>query len=125
MRLDKWLWAARFYKTRSQAAEAVQGGKIHVNGSRAKPARLVRIGDTMRVRKEPYEYNLVVTALSAIRRGAEWAHTLYRESDDSVKERERIAAQAKLDQVLHSSQQPKGRPTKRDRRALERLKRGW
>ena len=120
VRLDKWLWAARFYKTRSLASEAIAGGKVQVNGDRAKRARPVVVGDEVRVRQGPYEFLIVVRALSARRGPASVAAELYEERPESRAAREAMALQLK---TLHAAFVPeKGRPTKRDRRDLERLK---
>jgi len=123
VRVDKWLWAARFFKTRSLATEAIAGGKVHVNGERVKPAKLVQIGDTLEVRQGPYEFHLVVRGLAERRGPAAAAAALYDESAASREGRERVAAQLK---VVHAAFIPdqKGRPTKRDRRAIEKFKRG-
>jgi len=120
VRLDKWLWAARFYKTRSLAAEAIAGGKVQVNGDRAKRARPLQVGDEVRLRQGPYELLVVVRALSAKRGPASVAAELYEERPESRAAREAMALQLKS---LHAAFVPdKGRPTKRDRRDLERLK---
>jgi ribosome-associated heat shock protein Hsp15 len=120
VRLDKWLWAARFYKTRSLAAEAVAGGKVQVNGDRAKRARPLQVGDEVRLRQGPYELLVVVRALAARRGPASVAAELYEERPASRAAREAMALQLKS---LHAAFVPeKGRPTKRDRRDLERLK---
>ena len=120
VRLDKWLWAARFYKTRSLAAEAIAGGKVQVNGDRAKRARPLQVGDEVRLRQGPYELLVVVRALSARRGPASVAAELYEERPESRAAREAMALQLKS---LHAAFVPdKGRPTKRDRRDLERLK---
>jgi ribosome-associated heat shock protein Hsp15 len=120
VRLDKWLWAARFYKTRSLAAEAIGGGKVQVNGDRAKRARPLAIGDEVRVRQGPYEHTVVVRVLSERRGPATQAATLYEETAASREARERLAIQLK---TLHSAFVPdRGRPTKRDRREIEKLK---
>jgi len=120
VRLDKWLWAARFYKTRSLAAEAVAGGKVQVNGDRAKRARPLQVGDEVRLRQGPYELLVVVRAVSARRGPASVAAELYEERPESRAAREAMALQLKS---LHAAFIPeKGRPTKRDRRDLERLK---
>ena len=120
VRLDKWLWAARFFKTRALAAEAVAGGKVQVNGDRAKRARPLQIGDEVRVRQGPYEFLVVVRALSARRGPASVAAELYEERPESRAAREAMALQLK---TLHAAFVPeKGRPTKRDRREIERLK---
>jgi ribosome-associated heat shock protein Hsp15 len=121
-RLDKWLWVARFYKTRSLASEAIAGGKVQVNGDRAKRARPVQVGDEIRIRQGPYEHQIVVRELSSRRGPAPEAARLYEERPESRAARETMALQLK---TLHSAFVPeKGRPTKRDRREIERWKRG-
>lgn len=121
VRLDRWLWAARLYKTRSLAAQAIEGGKIQVNGDRAKRSKLLQIGDQVRVRRGPFEYQLVVRALSEHRGPAAQAATLYQESDASRQRRETLMAQLRMARV--PTYEGKGRPTKRDRRRLEKLRR--
>ncbi len=110
-RVDKWLWAARFFKTRGLAADAAESGKVLVNGMRAKPAKAIAPGDMLEIRVSKFRFEVEVLALSAKRGGAPEAQKLYRETDDSRAQREALAAQA----------QPvfKGRPTKRDRRRIE------
>jgi len=120
VRLDKWLWAARFFKTRSLASEAIAGGKVQVNGDRAKRARPVQVGDEVRVRQGPYEFYLVVRALSARRGPASAAAELYQERPESRAAREAMALQLKTLHVAFVSE--KGRPTKKDRREIERLR---
>ena len=120
VRLDKWLWAARFFKTRSLAAEAIAGGKVQVNGDRAKRARPLQVGDEVRVRLGPYEHQVVVKALSAHRGPASVAVGLYEEQPESLAAREAMALQLK---TLHTAfVTEKGRPTKRDRREIDRLR---
>jgi ribosome-associated heat shock protein Hsp15 len=120
VRLDKWLWAARFYRTRGLASEAIAGGKVQVNGDRVKRARPVQPGDEIRIRQGPYEYQIVVRALSARRGPAAAAAELYEETSASRAARETLALQLKS---LHAAFVPdKGRPTKKDRRELGRLK---
>jgi ribosome-associated heat shock protein Hsp15 len=120
VRLDKWLWAARFYKTRSLASEAVAGGKVQLNGDRAKRARPVQIGDEIRIRQGPYEFQIVVRELSDRRGPASQAAMLYEEHAESRTAREAMALQLK---TLHAAFVPdRGRPTKRDRREIDRLK---
>ena len=97
VRLDKWLWAARFFKTRSLAARAIEGGKVEVNGDRVKRARLVHVGDQVRLRQGPFEYQLVVQGLSETRGPAPVASTLYQETPASIRTREMLAAQMKLE----------------------------
>ena len=122
IRLDKWLWAARFFKTRALAAEAVAGGKVKVNGERAKAAKTVRPNDALEIRIGPYEYVLRVRALSARRGPAKEAALLYEERAESRAKREALAAQLRAEQS--HLQRPKGRPSKRDRREIVRLKQG-
>jgi ribosome-associated heat shock protein Hsp15 len=120
VRLDKWLWAARFFKTRALAAEAVEGGKVQVNGDRPKRARPLQVGDQLRIRLGPYEHLVTVRALSDRRGPATQAAALYQETEASRSAREALAIQLKS---LHSLFGPeKGRPTKKDRREIERLK---
>jgi ribosome-associated heat shock protein Hsp15 len=121
VRIDKWLWAARFYKTRSLAAEAISGGKVHVNGERAKPAKGLQVGDELEIRQGPYEYHVVVRGLSARRGPASQAAGLYEETSASREARERMALQLK---TMHTAFVPdqRGRPTKRERRAIDQLK---
>ncbi|WP_218138884.1 RNA-binding S4 domain-containing protein [Nitrosomonas sp. Nm58] len=118
-RIDKWLYAARFFKTRSLAAEAVERGKVHINGMRIKPAKMVAIGDMLTIRIAHYQYDIKVLALSNKRGSAAEAQKLYQETDASREARTALAEQIKM-----QSQQfyTKGRPTKRDRRKIEHLK---
>ena len=120
VRLDKWLWAARFYKTRSLATDAVGGGKVEVNGERAKPAKAVKPGDEIRLRLGPYEHVLVVRQLAERRGPASAAQALYEETQASRDERARLAAQLKMAPPTFVYEE-KGRPTKKDRRDLSRL----
>lgn len=117
LRIDKWLWAARFYKTRSLSADAVEGGKVTMQGARLKPAKAVGIGDVLEIRVGKFSYEVEVLGLSNKRGGAPEAQKLYRETDASKAKREEIAA------LLRAQPQPtfKGRPTKRDRREIERF----
>jgi ribosome-associated heat shock protein Hsp15 len=120
VRLDKWLWAARFYKTRSLATDAVSGGKVEVNGERAKPAKAVKPGDEIRLRLGPYEHVLVVRQLGERRGPAAAAQALYEETQASQDARARLAAQLKMAPPTFVYEE-KGRPTKKDRRDLSRL----
>ncbi len=119
--MDKWLWAARFFKTRALAAEAVEGGKVAVNGDRPKRARPLRVGDEIRVRLGPSEHTITVRALSARRGPAVEAARLYEETAASKAKREELAIQLKS--INRLFRQEKGRPTKKERRALESLRR--
>ena len=119
VRLDRWLWAARLFKTRAQASDAIVGGKVHVNGTRAKPAKLVQVGDDVRVRKGPFEFQLTLRGVSERRgRGVE-AAALYDEAPDGKRTRERLAEQLRL--APGPVYTGKGRPTKKERRKIERL----
>jgi ribosome-associated heat shock protein Hsp15 len=119
-RVDKWLWAARFYKTRSLAAEAIEGGKVEINGERVKRAKALQVGDELRIRQGPYEHQIVVRALSGVRGPAARAAQLYEEKPESRTAREALALQLKS---LHSAFLPaRGRPTRKDRRKINRLK---
>jgi ribosome-associated heat shock protein Hsp15 len=119
LRIDKWLWAARFFKTRSLAAEAVEGGKAHLNGVRVKPAKAVSIGDTLEIRIGPFQFIVVVCGLSHRRGPASEAAKLYQETEESRSAREALAAQLKAEAVHGEVRQ--GRPTKRDRRHIVRF----
>lgn len=118
VRLDKWLWAARFFKTRTLAAESIDTGRVEVNGERAKRSRAVTVGDTIRIRKPPFEQVIEVLGESEQRGPASVAQTLYAESAASIKARETLAAQMKAlgPPVLRE----KGKPGKKERRAIDR-----
>lgn len=120
-RLDKWLWAARFYKTRSLAVEAISGGKVHLNGQRVKPSRTVRVDDKLTISKPPYEFDIVVQGLNLQRRPATEAQALYQETEDSREKRELLREQIKNEPL--GFRQQKGRPSKRDRRNIIRFTR--
>ena len=124
MRLDKWLWATRFYKTRALAVDDIDKGRIHVNGQVAKPSRDVRVGDTLFIRQGPVQRTVVVQGLSNMRGPAPVAQALYAETADSLAQRTQAAGQRRLaaEPALAIEQ---GRPTKRDRRDLERTQHGW
>lgn len=122
MRLDKWLWAARFFKTRSLAAEAIEGGKVQVNGDRAKRARALQPGDRVRVRLGPYEHEVVVNALSSRRGPASEAAGLYEETEASQAARERLSVQ--LRSISHDFQYERGKPSKKERREIQRFRKG-
>jgi ribosome-associated heat shock protein Hsp15 len=118
VRLDKWLWAARFFKTRSLAADAIETGKVEVNGERAKRAKQLQIGDLVRIRLGPYHHIVAVRALSETRGPASVAATLYEETAEGRKAREALQVQIKS-----TLDYDRGRPTKKDRRDIERLRR--
>lgn len=119
-RLDKWLWAARFYKTRAVASDAVDGGKVHLNGQRVKRARVVHVGDEVQIRSGAFEKRVVVRAISDRRGPAPVAAELYQETEESVHAGEALAARMRLEsqQVSWDS----GRPSKRERRQLDDFK---
>jgi ribosome-associated heat shock protein Hsp15 len=121
IRLDKWLWAARFFKTRGLAAEAVGGGKVEINGARPKPSRVVRAGDEVTIRRGPFEWIVVVRGVSRLRGPAPQAQALYQETEESVRRREAVAAQMKLEGPPGFDSP--GRPSKKDRRAMARFTR--
>jgi ribosome-associated heat shock protein Hsp15 len=124
IRLDKWLWAARFFKTRSLAAEAASGGKIDINGERPKSSRVVRVGDTLSIRRGPYEWTVIVKGVTRLRGPAQHAQQLYEETENSRRKREAVVAQLKLERPPEFD--TPGRPSKKDRRAIARFtKRGW
>lgn len=120
IRLDKWLWAARFYKTRSIAKAMIEGGKVHYNDQRAKVSKAVEIGATLKLRQGNEEKEIVVTALSDQRRGAPEAQLLYQETEKSVKQREAIAFARKANAL--SMPHPDRRPNKKERRELVKFK---
>ncbi|WP_337172642.1 S4 domain-containing protein [Gemmatimonas aurantiaca] len=120
VRLDKWLWAARFFKTRALAAEAVDGGKVDVNGERAKRAKPVQVNDEVRLRQGPVEWCLIVRDVAERRGSAEIARQLYEETEEGRIRRERVAEQ--LRSMPTAFAYGDGKPGKRDRRALRRLK---
>lgn len=119
LRIDKWLWAARFYKTRSLAVEEIDKGRVRVNEQEAKPAREVKVGDTVALRQGPVLRTLVVRGISNQRGAAPVAQQLYEETADSLKAREQAAEQRRLASDPASSLEH-GRPTKRDRRTLDK-----
>ena len=121
VRIDKWLWAARFFKTRSAATDAVLGGRVHLNDARVKPAKEVRAGDTIDLRIGPLAWTLVVRAVADKRGSATVAKTLYDETPDSLAARELRAAELKLSRPLGADLG--ARPTKQDRRRIEDLRR--
>ncbi len=121
LRIDKWLWAARFFKTRSLAADAVDAGKVMLGGVRIKPAKTIAAGDLLDIRLGQARFEVEVLELSGKRGSAPIAQQLYRESDESIARRAVIAAQLKLQPEFIAT---RGRPTKRDRREIEKLKHG-
>lgn len=120
-RLDRWLWSARLFKTRALAVEAIKNGRVEVNGERAKPAKSVRVGDAVRLRRPPYVHDLEVRGLTQRRVSATLARELYVETPDSVAAREALAERLALDKVVEARRW--GKLDKRERRERERLKR--
>ncbi|MFP2769001.1 ribosome-associated heat shock protein Hsp15 [Oceanisphaera sp. KMM 10153] len=122
IRLDKWLWAARFYKTRSLARTMIDGGKVHYNGQRSKPSKLVEVGALIRLRQGNDEKEVVVLELSEHRGKAEQAQRLFRETEDSIKKRDQNAEARKFNSQFAPS--PERRPDKKERRTLLKIKQG-
>ncbi|WPX86133.1 RNA-binding S4 domain-containing protein [Pseudomonas asiatica] len=118
VRLDKWLWAARFYKTRALAKAAIESGKVHCRGERCKPGKEPRVGDEFVLRTGFDERTVVVKALSVVRRGAPEAQTLYEETEDSVRRRGQAAELRKAGAMGVTTD---GRPTKKQRRQIHQL----
>lgn len=118
VRIDKWLWAARFFKTRSLATDAVDGGKVRLNGERVKPARSVKIGDTLDIDNGSTEWEVVVRDLSDKRGAASVAQALYTETEGSIGRRQARSEQRKF--FREPGEAIKGRPTKRDRRQIDK-----
>ncbi len=118
-RIDKWLWAARFYRTRGKAKEAIDGGKVHINGTRAKPSKELNIGDMLELTQGWDEKTVVVKALSDVRRSAQIAQELYAETAASLAKRERIAEQRK---AAGNQVRSEGRPSKKNRRLIHQFK---
>jgi len=120
IRLDKWLWAARFYKTRSTARDMIQGGKVHYNGQRAKASKIVELGAILSIRQGDVSKQVAVQILSDQRRGAPIAETLYKETPESVKKREEYQTLRKLS--LQNAPHPDRKPNKKQRRELIQAK---
>lgn len=122
LRLDKWLWAARFFKTRSLAANQIQKGRVSVNGQRGKPSRLIVIGDTVLIEKRPYEFEVLVTGLNEQRRSADEAQGLYEETPQSLQKRKEAIATRRDDRSIAQGLKGEGRPSKRQRRQIIRFR---
>ena len=120
MRLDKWLWCARFFKTRGQAANAIKTGKITVNDERSKPSKIIKPNDKVNIRRGPYHFIITISDLAHTRKSPDKAILLYHESQDSIKKRELLSSQFKIDATLYP--RTKGRPSKRNRRELIKFK---
>ena len=123
VRLDKWLWAARFFKTRTLAHDAIEGGRVHLNGERTKPSRAPRIGDELTITRGQIRHVVVIQALSEHRGSAEIASRLYTETEASVKEREQMLAFLRATALPDPRKEIRGRPSKKDRRQIDRLRR--
>lgn len=120
-RIDKWLWAARFYKTRALAREAVKGGKVHANNERVKPSRNINIGDTLSITRNELTYIIVVEGINHQRRPAKEAQLLYRETPESIEQREKMREVMKL--ASAATHYGDKRPSKKQRRSIVRFKR--
>lgn len=119
VRIDKWLWAARFFKTRSTASKAVAGGHVHLNGARVKPARVVQVGDNLIIRRGHVEFEVIVQELSDRRGPAVIARTLYEETGESIERREQNARDRRLQKPLDAP--PDRKPDKRERRRIRKF----
>lgn len=120
VRLDKWLWAARFFKTRSMASRACELGRIHSKGQPVKPGRDIHVGDMLQIRTEGGDFEVEVLQLSDMRGPASVAQTLYKENESSREARQRVAAERKA--MMHFNPAPTARPSKRDRRRILRFR---
>lgn len=120
VRLDKWLWAARFYKTRAMAREMIEGGKVHYNGQRSKPGKVVELNAELTLRQGNDERTVVVAGITAQRRPASEAQQLYRETDASIEKREKMAQALKMNAL--TMPHPDRRPDKKERRDLMKFK---
>ncbi len=122
LRLDKWLWAARFFKSRGLANEAVAGGRVHVGGTRVKPSRQISVGQYVQVKKGPYEFIVRVDRLLSKRVAAKVAVEAYTETEESLKKRQTLEQHLKNDRLASRGERLAGRPSKRDRRLIHRFK---
>ncbi|MFU8788982.1 MAG: RNA-binding S4 domain-containing protein [Methylobacter sp.] len=124
VRLDKWLWAARFFKTRQLAAEAISGGKVHVNGQRSKPGKEVKIGAGLSISKDTVRWEITITAINGQRRSAKEAGLLYQESEESLAKREQQIIQNREQRELFDFSGREHKPNKKERRLIHRFKQG-
>ena len=124
IRLDKWLWAARFFKTRTLAAEAISGGKVHVNDQRSKPGKEVKIGDKLCISKDSYRWDITIIAINGQRRSAKEAVLLYEESVESLVKREQQIIQNREQRELFYFSGRDHKPNKKERRMIHRFKQG-
>ena len=121
-RLDKWLWTARFFKTRKLATEAVSGGKVHLNGQRCKPSKEVRPGMTLAITKEPYQWVLTIVTVSSHRRPAKEAVLFYEETQESIAKRQQQRLEHKEKNALMNHSERVQKPNKKQRRQIHRFK---
>lgn len=124
IRLDKWLWAARFFKTRKLAADAIAGGKVHVNKQRCKPGKEIRVGALLSITKDSYHWDITVVALNGQRRPAPEAALLYEESPESHAKRQQQVCQQREQRELLTGNTFDHRPNKKERRLIHRFKQG-
>lgn len=125
VRIDVWLWAARWFRQRKDATDAVRGGRAELNGQRTKPGKELRIGDRLRITKGSFVFDIEVRGLSTKRLGAKHAIALYEEDDESKKKREELRARLRAERLALPHFDGKGRPSKKDARDLKKLKGGW
>lgn len=121
IRLDKWLWTARFFKTRPLATEAVSGGKVHLNGGRVKPGRLVHMGDALRIQRGPVMYEIIVKGINKQRRPANEMDQLYEETETSIESRKQLSDMRKMAAGARAA--PAKKPNKHERKHIVRFKR--
>ncbi|HEY8037519.1 MAG TPA: S4 domain-containing protein [Methylobacter sp.] len=124
IRLDKWLWAARFFKTRKLAAEAISGGKVHVNDQRAKPGKEIKIGAMLSISKDNYLWDITITGINSQRRSAKEAVLLYQETAESLAKREKQIIQNREQRELFDFSGKDHKPNKKERRLIHRFKQG-
>ncbi len=122
VRVDKWLWAARFHKTRSLASSEIQKGRVTVNEQRVKPARQLQVGDRLTVTKHPYRFELIVLGLSDQRGPASTARLLYEETAESIEKRNEVSQTLRAERSINSGLRGEGRPSKRQRRQIIRFR---
>ena len=121
LRVDKWLWAARFFKTRSLASDAIAKNRVRVGGQRIKASRTVQVGDTIQIEKPPYVFDVTVLGLNDQRRPASEAALLYSESEQSIEQRNVLATNLRMDRQMHAGLAGAGRPSKKQRRQIIRF----
>ena len=122
VRLDKWLWATRFFKTRTLATDTVSSGKVQVDGSRAKPSRQVSVGQKLNIKKGPFEFDVCIERLFQKRVSAKEAVTAYAETEESMDKRRILEIKLKDDRLISQGERLAGRPSKRDRRQIHKFK---